>query len=248
MSAVVESYADNGWFCVNCGTVLERDDVRIRDVIELYHPDPDEPSIECGPVRACHWLQRSEGEGILEDRYWLLVDGETGEVYDARTDRRRPFRIFDEVTAKWALRRIFEADLREQHARDWLARVTRQASVAIRRHENEAKRLRFLFAGQLEAYTRRELEGAKVRSIPTPWGTLKLTRTQAKWRVVDVGRAVAWLEKRLPDAVKVEKSVLVSRLPKPDQLAGLVSPEGGLEIEPGGDSFTIANDAKGGRS
>lgn len=109
------------------------------------------------------------------------------------------FSVHDFNTANWAAGKIamWQNEIR---------RRKEQAAEFIAEAERNARRLNFLFKGQLEEWAKRNIPQNK-KSIKLPLATLKFSDTQEKIEIVDNQKAVAWATVHLSDAVEMTASL-----------------------------------------
>ncbi|HEV7298055.1 MAG TPA: hypothetical protein VGN72_01730 [Tepidisphaeraceae bacterium] len=108
------------------------------------------------------------------------------------------FRVVDEATASWVVRKIVECRAYAARARDWAERE-------LRRAERDEQWLLRRFGAELEGWLRDELgrRGGRARSVPLPAGTVGLRRQPGRLEVIDEPSLVAWCERHLREALRV---------------------------------------------
>lgn len=164
-----------------------------------------------------------------------LVDIETGEVLGMVGTER--FCVHDRDSAEWVLRKLWDAEAEVAAIRARRKVLLDNLEAMEAEHQRRVEWLRWRFGPELEEWATDELEGKKVRSIKTPFGTLSFRRKPPRVVVTDEARAIASLEEAgYTDAVKVQRSVLVSMLP--DGWVSLQRPDG-FSVEAGSDGFSI---------
>lgn len=170
---------------------------------------------QCGDVAIqAAWMIHRDHDEV----FWRLVS-EHGEVLDTRVQPQERFRVHDQGSAEWVLRRMFEAEAAAAAARARADMLMRNAMAEVAHLDAEAKALHRRFDEELEAFTREALDGKKVKSIKTPWGKLALRKSQAKWIVVDEKAAIAWAREHAPAGVEDRPHLLIGRIPDPDEPA-----------------------------
>jgi hypothetical protein len=117
------------------------------------------------------------------------------------------FRIRDEGSANWVVRKIAEC-------RAYRERVARWAQAEALRADRQERFLVHRFARELEAWTREQVgkQRGRCRSISLPAGVLGFRREPTKLLVVDEQALVGWCRAYLPAAVKVTESLLKSEM------------------------------------
>jgi phage host-nuclease inhibitor protein Gam len=113
------------------------------------------------------------------------------------------FRVCDEASANWVIRRIVEA-------RKYAERVEAWAATEVRRAEREERFLLERYGRQLEAWARQRLaEGrARGKSVRLPAGTIGFRATPPHLAVTDEPTLLRWCKSYLPLAIRVREHVL----------------------------------------
>jgi hypothetical protein len=108
------------------------------------------------------------------------------------------FRVTDERTASWVVRKVVEC-------RSYAERVRGSADQELRRAQHDEQWLLRRFGAELEGWLRQELarRGGRARSVPLPAGTVGLRRSVGRIDVVDELSVVRWCERSLPEALRV---------------------------------------------
>lgn len=140
------------------------------------------------------------------DRYVLPEDEQ----------ERAAWRILNDDMATWAMRKLREAHRRREEIRRiaqaeieriemWADNVSRQPGRDIA-----------YFEGLLGDYALRQRveTGDRRKSVSTPYGAIRTSRSKAAVEIVSQEELVAWAEEFAPELVRVAKSVLVSDLRK----------------------------------
>ena len=154
-------------------------------------------------------------------------------ILDAEPEVPEAFRVQDEDSANWVVRKINEARGRAERVKAW----------AKKEQERAAKEEDFFlrrFGPELEAWTRSQLTGKK-KSIPLPGGTVGF-RKKAERLIVDDDRAiVAWAKQAHPELVVtvVKESVPAVDLNALLKRTGEVPPDAAAHIEPEADQFYV---------
>ncbi|HEV2294522.1 MAG TPA: hypothetical protein VGR35_11755 [Tepidisphaeraceae bacterium] len=136
-----------------------------------------------------------QGELLAEDEEH---DGDAEAEAEVSVELPSGFRVDDEATASWAVRKIVEARARAARVREWAARE-------LRRSERDEQWLLRRFGPELEGWLRAELQrrGGRRRCVALPDGTVGIRRQPARLEVVDESRVAAWCARHLPGAVRV---------------------------------------------
>lgn len=125
----------------------------------------------------------------------VLAEVERQNVEDEKIEEevKKRFSITDSGSANWAAGKIAmwqnEIERRKAQAKEFIAEA-----------ERSARRLKFLFMGQLEAWAKANIPHDK-KSIKLPLATLKFSDTQEKIEIRDEEKAVAWATVNCSDAV-----------------------------------------------
>jgi hypothetical protein len=108
---------------------------------------------------------------------------------------KKRFSITDSGSANWAAGKIamWQSEIHRRRA---------QAAEFVAEAERNARRLKFLFMGQLEAWAKANIPQDK-KSIKLPLATLKFSDTQEKIEIQDDEKAVAWAMVHCSDAVSM---------------------------------------------
>ena len=138
-----------------------------------------------------------------------ILNAETGEVYGFA---KRP--EFQEITsdenAYWALDKIQKAEA------DMAAAILRTRAVLENCRRMEAAQrnivnwLRTVYEGQLTEWAKPKLTG-KTKSVKTPFGTVGFRASGGGLKVLDATAAERWASEFDPDAVKVERTFLITK-------------------------------------
>lgn len=117
--------------------------------------------------------------------------------------RREPFRIQSVGAADWCMRRVAEAQRRVQDYKDQVTLWT----AALRRVEAAGE----WFEARLKEWGVAQ-RTKDTKTFPLAHGTVRTSSKRAAIIVTDEEAAIAWAEQHCPEAVKTEKSFLVSRV------------------------------------
>lgn len=138
------------------------------------------------------------------------ADALTGEVLSCDKPR---FAVDSADAAEWVMRQLFDTEC------ELVAAIERERALAenIRRLksriESRKNALLWRFSPELEHYAASELANSRERSIVTPFGSFGFRKSREQREIVDEDAAIAFAEANAPEAVKVTKKVLVSKLP-----------------------------------
>ena len=155
----------------------------------------------------------------------LVVDPATGEIVGVELDhtehalghdeqhRDGRFHVINEATAEWVLQRLFEAETEcaalEARKRLYVANIRSMQADLDRRIDFFRNR----FSDELQQYAKTTLEGARSRTLKTPWARMSFRKRAARRVVDDEQAALEWAKTSAPAAVKVTTKLLVSELP-----------------------------------
>jgi hypothetical protein len=147
-------------------------------------------------------------------------DPETGEYAGPADFHGYPGTIESEEDFLWVSRKIMESEsaLVAEQAR--LKAVIQNIEDMLRARQSRVNWLKSKYDSQLQDYAwmqlPRDSEGKpKVKTLRNPFLKISFRTTKGKLKVVDNESAVAFLEERnVFEAVKVEKRVLVSAIPR----------------------------------
>ena len=142
------------------------------------------------------------------------------------------FRVCDEATANWVVRRVAEARKYAEHVEAW-------AATELRRAEREERFLLERFGLQLEAWARERLAEGRVRgrSIRLPAGTIGFRATPPHVAVTDEPALLRWCRLQLPLAIRVREHVLKSAVQEHVRSTG-ECPQGAAVVA-GGERFFV---------
>jgi phage host-nuclease inhibitor protein Gam len=144
------------------------------------------------------------------------------------------FRVRDEASANWVVRRVLEARKYAEHVEAW-------AATELRRAEREERFFLERYGPQLEAWARQRLtEGrARGKSVRLPAGTVGFRATPPHLAVTDEPALLRWCKSHLPRAVRtrVREQVLKNALQEHVRSTG-ECPQG-AEVVAGGERFFV---------
>jgi hypothetical protein len=112
------------------------------------------------------------------------------------------FRVADENTANWLVRKILEARAYAVHVEEW-------AAAEKQRAKRDEQRLLLRFGPELEQWLRTEIQtrGNRSKSVALPAGRISLRRVNGRMVIADEAVAMQWAKDHLVDAVKINISV-----------------------------------------
>lgn len=168
-----------------------------------------------------------------------MVDAETGEVVghaEVMVDPREPetFRPFNLGYAEWVLDKMQSAEALIVADEMKLRAISDNIQRRIRDQRARLEWLQRRFGADLEQLARRELDGAKTRTLILDHGKLSFRRSAGSIKVADPGQALEWARVHAPEAIKVAESVLVTPLKGRADL-----PAGVFEVTGPEDRFTV---------
>jgi phage host-nuclease inhibitor protein Gam len=159
----------------------------------------------------------------------FIVDPETGEIL-GHIEQPSEFHVTDCDSADWVLKRMLEAQTA-------IEAIKANSQRLIKQHERQLEWLKFRFESELEEFAQKELEGQKTKSLILNYGQLRFRTVPPSYKVSE--EAIPWLEEKCPEAVKVTKAPLITKVPKP--LLDEAYQEGipGVWLQPERQSFSI---------
>lgn len=148
------------------------------------------------------------------------IDDETGEVlgltdtHTLQTDGtlKRKFRVHDEATATWFLKKMMEFDLELARIKAEEEAIIQNIQAMRKRAESNREWLTRRYTQEFKEFLETYCQGKKTKSFQTPFGFARMMRIQPSLSVAP-GKdteAIEWCESYCPDAVKVKKTVLVT--------------------------------------
>ena len=167
-----------------------------------------------------------------------IINNETGEVVDLISPAQE-FHVTDASSADWVLQKLCDAESEIARRRLIIASVIERQETEIRAQERRIEYLKFRFGQELEAFAKENLPANK-KTWKGTYGEVSFRLTSPRLDVVNEGDAIRWAQANAPDAVKVETSLLKSKLPAelldlPAAALGSM----GLSAVPAGESVTI---------
>jgi hypothetical protein len=161
-----------------------------------------------------------EGRTLIEEDGFVF-DAETGEILaapdDAPASVRERFAIVDQSSAEWVLNKMLQAeadyaaighhpDVIRAHA------IIDHAEAMKRERMRRIEGLHRRFDAELGEFARTQLAGKKTKTWKTVLGSVALKIKKGGLKVADKALALAWAEEFNADAIKVEKSFLISAI------------------------------------
>lgn len=143
------------------------------------------------------------------------------------------FRITDDASANWLIRRIVECRAYAQRCAEWCERE----QVRARREEES---LLHRYGPQLMDYVRQRIEtaGGRRKSLSLPAGVAGFRRTPARLVVDDEAAVIAWANEHHPQLLRTLQRLRRPAFHEHIQQTGEV-PEVGVHIEPEREKFYI---------
>lgn len=168
----------------------------------------------------------------------LLIDENTGEILGL-APRRERFSVHDRDSAEWVVGKILDARLQAEAVKRRLAVLKENLESQIRDAEREADWFEYRFSSELETWARSQL--GRSRTVKLDHGRLSFRRKEGRFKVDDPAKAIAWAKASgWSDAVKVEETLLISKVPT-DKLDAK-EPPAGFAYEPESESFAVKVD------
>lgn len=159
---------------------------------------------------------------------------------DVRADPDRPivpdrFRIHDEATANWLVRRVVEVRCYRDRVKAWAERE-------VRRADRDETFFLDRYGAELGAWLRCQLseQRGRRRSVALPGGTVGFRRQSPKWVVLDEPAVLAWAETACPEAIetitttRLRKRAFVEHLTRTGEMPPL-----GAELQSAADRLYI---------
>jgi hypothetical protein len=143
------------------------------------------------------------------------------------------FRIHDDASANWLVRKIVEARTYAKRCNEWCARDEARA-------QRDEEFLLFRFGEQLIAHARKRIgeQGARRKSLSLPAGVVGFRHEGPKLLVDDETAVIEWAKQHNPELVstveRLSKSALNQHLEKTGEV-----PDVGVRIEPARERFYI---------
>lgn len=111
---------------------------------------------------------------------------------------------------------------KQGHLAAELETVKAQSQKIIRQIEAQQRYLEWRYGRLLEDITADYMlnEGIKKKSVDHLYGTVGWRKTREKVEVVDDSKAIPFLRKEAPEAIKVSERILVSKIPADVQVPG----------------------------
>lgn len=139
-----------------------------------------------------------------------IADALTGEVLSCDKPK---FAVDSAGAAEWVMQQLFDTECELAAAIERERALVENVRRLKSRIESRKAALLWRFAPELEHYAALVLAGSRERSIVTPFGSFGFRKSREQREIVDEGAAIAFAEANAPDAIKVTKKLLVSKLP-----------------------------------
>ena len=142
------------------------------------------------------------------------------------------FRVHDEATANWLVRKIVEA-------RAYAERVQAWAALELRRAEREERFFLERYGPQLEAWARERLAESRGRrkSLRLPAGAVGFRTAPPHLSVTDEALLIRWCKANLPLAVVVKEQI--ARTTVKQHIQGTGDCPQGAAVIPGGERLYV---------
>ncbi len=153
-------------------------------------------------------LAEPEAEPVREtatDNEGWVTDLATGQVLGNVNADETIIDSTDRADAALELRSQIEGGIAGDRAR--LEAVTAMLQARIAQQERRLKWWDWRYAGQLEQFARRQLQGRKERTWRGMWGQVAFRRSPGRNRITDMPSAVAWMRERQPELIRVAETV-----------------------------------------
>ena len=163
---------------------------------------------------------------ITDDGF--IINPETGEIL-GNDNAPEVFKVQDQESLEWVMKKMQFAEFELKAAQDRKAAIVSNLDKDIKDRCNRVAWLNMRFSREIEDYVGKSIDGSPKRSVRTPYGTAGFRLSAGKVSIKE-GReedALTWCLNHAPDAVKVSKSVLISKLPEypPDEIFETIEPE-----------------------
>ena len=177
-----------------------------------------------------------------------LFDEETGECAGLANPGYLPAVLSTEDDLQHYLRQLLEAETRLQAEERRYESVLANVRKMVQRRRSQVQWLRRSYESQsgkiAETLLPRKADGTlRTKTYRCPWGSVSLRETKPSLKIANKDMALSFVKMECPDAVKVEESVLVSRIP--DSYKELLMNDSataeayGFHITDGGNSVTV---------
>lgn len=149
-----------------------------------------------------------------------LFDEETGECAGLANPGYLPSVLETEDDLQHYLRRLLESETRLQAEERQYQSVLANVRKMVQRRRSQVEWLRRTYESQsgkvAETLLPRKADGTfRTKTYRCPWGSVSLRETKPTLKIQEKDVALAFVKMECPDAVKVEESVLVSRISDP---------------------------------
>lgn len=168
---------------------------------------------------------------VIHEGYY--VNPETGEVL-GHVEAAEEFRVRDMPSAEWVLEKMQMADSEIAAVEMRLAAIQEQMESILADRRRRRNWLQTRFGAELEAFAREALDGAKQRSLKTPFGTMGFRHVAGSIKPLDKKGCIAWAKEYCPAAVVQREELVVSPLKDREDL-----PNELFDVTPAGDRFYI---------
>lgn len=141
-----------------------------------------------------------------------VFDQETGE-YLGNVNIKPEFHVSNIGDASWVMQKMHDAHSELEFHQLKVQSIIEQMGKEERRLKNRIEWLNMRFSGELETFTKDALVDSKAKSIRTPYGDLKYGATKGGTiKVKDLTKALEWAGVYCPEAVKIERTLLMKPL------------------------------------
>lgn len=197
--------------------------------------------------------QTTAQEANIVEHEGYLIDADTGEIV-GMVEQKAEFHVTDLASAEWVLEKMDAAECEASALETRLAAVQERMQTMIREKRKRMEWLKMRFGPELEQFAAQQLDGAKTKTLKTPWGNLAFRKVAGRLAVKegvevvwdrtqpgDPPALVQWAIAEAPDALKKTDTLAfqISRLPKdmgaelPNSLFVQVEPREVFDIKVG---------------
>jgi hypothetical protein len=149
----------------------------------------------------CGDKESKDGEGVIMTELAQKLDEFISKEYEEYSGITNTFTIDTTDKADWALRKIAKYQGAINEAKALAAKRTQQIKAWLEAIEEDNQQQISFFENLLEPYAKKQLEGAKKRSIKLPIGTFGFRAQQLEF-TYNEELLTKWAEKNTPDYVK----------------------------------------------
>ena len=135
----------------------------------------------------------------------FVVDNETGEVVSLSVDD--DFQVDSLEACEWVLKKIMEQEAAviavEQTEAVVAARAVLNNAEALKlSHQRKIEAIKRRFSPELEAFAKGELEGQKIKTFKTLYGSISFRIVPERLCVKDEGHAIKWAKRNAQNSIQ----------------------------------------------